>query len=279
VEGRLSIAHLSERLGSPALAPVQNAAVWLGDALALLEKVPDASVPLVVTSPPYNIGKPYEQRLDIATYVDWCDCWLSQVRRALAPDGALWLNLGFLEVSGRGRAVPIPYLLWERLGLYLVQEVVWTQRNGVACRNRLSPRNEKLLWLVNDRTNYQFNLDAIRDPNVAYPTQQSKGRMRCNPLGKNPGDVWDIPRVTGGRATAERTIHPAQMPLAIADRIILACSQPGDLVLDPFAGSGTTIVSAVKHGRIGVGFELKADYAALVGGRLDAMNSAKKRSV
>ena len=161
-----------------------DAAVWLGDAVALLKKVPDASVPLVVTSPPYNIGKPYERRRDIADYLDWCECWLAEVRRTLTPNGALWLNLGFLDVPGRGRAIPIPYLLWERSDLYLVQEVVWAQRNGVACRRRLSPRNEKLLWLVKDSTDYVFNLDAIRDPDVAYPNQRSNGRSRCNPTGR-----------------------------------------------------------------------------------------------
>jgi adenine-specific DNA-methyltransferase len=264
-----AITELSTRLGPPTVAPVERAALWEGDALELLTKVPDASIALVLTSPPYNIGKPYEQRLDIGEYLNWCESWLSEIRRTLTPDGALWLNLGFVEVPHRGRAVPIPYLLWERLGLYLVQEVVWSQPNGVACKRRLSPRNEKLLWLVKNPDNYVFDLDAIRDPNVAYPNQRHRGRTRCNPLGKNPGDVWNIRRVPAGRPTAERTSHPTQMPLLLADRIIRATSRPGDLVLDPFAGSSTTVVSAVRQGRIGAGFEINKDYVGLISARFE----------
>jgi adenine-specific DNA-methyltransferase len=152
--------------------------------------------------------------------------------------------------------------------MHLVQEVVWQQGNGVACTRRLSPRNEKLLWLVKDPKRYVFNLDPIRDPNVLYPEQRRNGRLRCNPLGKNPGDVWSIRRVTAGRRSSERTDHPAQMPLELARRIILACSKPDDIVLDPFAGSGTTLIAAADLGRAGRGFEMRADYAALARSRL-----------
>lgn len=264
MEAHNRIAQLVTDLGPPAVWPAPAGAVWVGDALELLQRVPTASVPLVVTSPPYNIGKPYEKRRGTGDYLDWCTSWLTEIRRVLTPNGAAWLNLGFVEVLGRGRAVPIPYLLWDRLGMYLVQEVVWTQQNGIACRRRLSPRNEKLLWLVKDPRSFVFNLDAIRDPDVRYPNQRVRGRNRCNPLGKNPGDVWAIPRVTAGRAAAERTNHPAQMPLALASRIITACSIVGDVVLDPFAGSGTTIVAAVGKERVGVGFERYSEYARLV---------------
>jgi adenine-specific DNA-methyltransferase len=262
------LAAAKRGLGSPTVA-VGSAALWQGDALELLARVPGGSAQLVVTSPPYNIGKPYEPRRTVDEYVAWCSCWLSEISRILTPTGAAWVNVGYTPVPGHGTAVPIPYLLWPHLGnLHLIQEVVWHQTNGVACRRRLSPRNEKLLWLVRDPSAYVFNLDGIRDPNVAYPHQRRHGKLRCNPLGKNPGDLWTIPRVVAGRRTPERTSHPAQMPLALAERLITACSDPGDLILDPFAGSASTLVAAERLGRGGWGFELRADYCEVAGERL-----------
>ncbi len=261
-------AEARHALGSPTVA-AGSALLWQGDALELLDRLPDGSVQLVVTSPPYNIGKAYEPRRTVEDYVAWCSRWLGQIARVLTPTGAAWLNVGYTSVPGRGVAVPIPYLLWPHLGeLQLIQEVVWHQTNGVACRRRLSPRNEKLLWLVRDPSAFVFHLDAIRDPNVAYPHQRREGRLRCNPLGKNPGDVWTIPRVVAGRSVPERTRHPAQMPLSLAERLITACSNPGDLVLDPLAGSASTLVAARRLGRVGWGFELRADYCDLARVRL-----------
>jgi adenine-specific DNA-methyltransferase len=243
--------------------------IRVGDSVERLAEIESGSIPLVVTSPPYNIGKAYERRLPLADYLDWCCSWLSEVRRVLAPTGSAWINLGFVDVPGAGQAVPLPYLLWPHLDLYLVQEVVWRYENGVACRRRLSPRNEKILWLTHDSHSYYFDLDAIRDPEVRYPRQRRHGRLRCNPLGKNPGDVWHIPKVTAGRSEPERTPHPAQMPLALAERIVLASSRPGDLVLDPFSGSGTTLVAAVRHQRKGLGIELNPGYVAMATARLE----------
>ena len=243
--------------------------ILLGDCLDRFNEIETGSVALVLTSPPYNIGKSYEQPLPLNEYLTWCGEWLAEVRRVLAPDGAVWLNLGFVDVPGVGRAVPLPYLLWPHLELFLVQEVVWRYENGVACRRRLSPRNEKLLWLVSDESSYWFDLDAIRDPDVRYPKQRRNGRLRCNPHGKNPTDVWHIPKVTAGRASPERTDHPAQMPLALAERIILACSQPGDLVVDPFVGSGTTVLAATRLGRRSIGIERDPEFADIARRRLD----------
>lgn len=242
--------------------------ILIGDCLERLEPIETGSVGLVLTSPPYNIGKSYETPLPLDDYVAWCGRWLAEIRRVLTPTGAAWVNLGYIEVPGVGKAVPLPYLLYPHLGLYLLQEVVWRYENGVASRRRLSPRNEKLLWLVRDPRAYHFDLDSIRDPDVRYPNQTQNGRLRCNPMGKNPSDVWHIRKVTAGRAEAERTPHPAQMPLVLAERIVIACSQPGDVVLDPFAGSGTTLVAAVMHGRRAVGIERDPGYATIAKQRL-----------
>ena len=215
----------------------------------------------------------YESVLPTEAYVSWARLWLSELARVVTPTGSVWLNLGFCEVPGTGKAVPLSYLLWNEVPLYLVQEVVWYFRAGVACRKRFSPRNEKLLWYVKDPCDYHFDLDAIRSQDVRYPNQKRHGKLRCNPMGKNPTDVWEISRVTGGtnRSSPERTNHPAQMPLDVAKRVIKACSAPGEIVLDPFLGSGTTAVAALEEGRNAIGIEIDLPFATLASNRIESV--------
>lgn len=233
---------------------------------------------LTVTSPPYNIGKEYEVVKPLDEYLDWCGHWLGQIHALTKPRGALWLNVGYVPVASKGRAVPLPYLLYDRVPFFLMQEVVWHYGAGVACRKQFSPRNEKFLWYVKDETDYVFNLDDVRDPNVKYPNQRKNGVLRCNPKGKNPSDVWDLPKVTSGakRSSAERTPHPAQFPAAVIERTIKASSCPGDLVLDPFMGSGTTAEVALKTGRAVVGFEIDKGYCDIIVHRLQNAAGTKK---
>jgi adenine-specific DNA-methyltransferase len=243
-----------------------------GDAVEAIRSLDSNSVDVTVTSPPYNIGKEYERNLPLSEYISWCGEWLHELHRVTKPSGSLWLNLGYVEVEGSGRAVPLPYLLWNQSPFFLLQEIVWHYGAGVASRRSFSPRNEKWLWFVKNPADYTFNLDAIRDPNVKYPNQKKNGKLKCNPLGKNPGDVWILPKVTSGngRASPERTRHPAQFPLAVVKRIILACSHPGELVLDPFAGSGSTLVASLHSKRRCIGVELRADYCAIAERRIRA---------
>ena len=130
-------------------------------------------------------------------------------------------------------------------------------------------RNEKWLFYLKNCQEYTFNLDNIRDPNVKYPNQKKNGKYRCNPLGKNPSDVWEVPKVTTGekRSSKERTGHPAQFPLAIVERIIQASSNPVEIILDPFAGSCSTGIAALGLGRIFVGFEIRPDYCEIAAER------------
>ncbi len=229
-----------------------------------------ASVDLTVTSPPYNIGKTYENVMPVDKYLDWSETWINRVKGLTGEHGSFWLNLGYLSLPNRAKAIPISYLLWDRVPFYLIQEVVWNYGAGVASRKSLSPRNEKLLWYVQDHNNYTFNLDAIRDTNVKYPNQKKGGVLRCNPLGKNPSDVWQIPKVTSGagRSSQERTTHPAQFPVELIERIVRACSNTKDLVLDPFLGSGTVAEVAVRNNRLVVGFEINTDYCQIAAGRI-----------
>jgi len=119
-----------------------------GDVMETLRTLPDSCADLVLTSPPYNIGKEYETRRELEEYLHWCGEWMREIHRVTKASGSFWLNLGYLEVPGRGRAVPLPYLLWDRSPFYLLQEVVWQYGAGVAARRAFSPRNEKWLWFV-----------------------------------------------------------------------------------------------------------------------------------
>ncbi|MHB8241093.1 MAG: DNA-methyltransferase [Solirubrobacteraceae bacterium] len=269
------LAAIRTALGSPAYDR-HNVLLYHGDCLEFLNRLPEDTFDLTVTSPPYNIGKEYEAKRDVAEYIDWCAEWIAEVYRVAAMDGAFWLNLGYLSVPETARAIPIPYLLWDRVPFFLVQEVVWQYGAGVAAKLAYSPRNEKFLWYVRDQNEIYFDLDAVRDPNIKYPNQFKNGKRKVNLAGKNPGDVWSFPKVTSGRnrSSPERTPHPAQFPVAVIERIIKGGSPPGSLVLDPFMGSGTTAEVAMRLGRPVVGIELNADYVGIAGERLDCVGDA-----
>lgn len=263
---------LKESLGEPFFES-SSCLLYNSDCLASLRAIPDEIFDLTVTSPPYNIGKEYEEVLPLHEYLDWCESWISEIFRTTGPHGGFWLNLGYLSIENRAKAIPIPYLLWDRIPFFLVQEVVWNYGAGVACKRLYSPRNEKFLWYIKDQLNYTFNLDAVRDPNVKYPNQKKNGKLRLNPLGKNPTDVWQFPKVTSGknRSSVERTAHPAQFPEEVVERIILASSNEGDLILDPFIGSGTTAAIAIKTNRRVIGFEVEREYCDIAARRVTEM--------
>lgn len=252
-----------------------------GDSLELMRDLVDhgtTTVDLTVTSPPYNIGKEYETPMTIPDYIAWSEEWIRSVFQITAPNGAFWLNLGYMQLAGRGKAIPLPYILWDKIPFYLLQEIVWNYGAGVAARKTFSPRNEKFMWYVKNSEKYTFNLDDIRDPNVKYPNSKKKGKIRTNPLGKNPTDVWQIPKVTSGknRSSRERTEHPAQFPIAVIERIIKGCSNPGDLVFDPFMGSGTVAEVCLRHGRACIGIEIEPRYVEIASKRLESARAELK---
>lgn len=226
---------------------------------------------ITITSPPYNIGKEYEKIMPLNEYIDWlvdiCDTIYSLTKK----DGSFLLNVGYLSVEGKGKAVPITYLLWDKVKFYLQQEIVWNYGAGVAGKKFLSPRNEKVLWYIKDSENYTFNLDDIRDPDVKYPNQKKNGKLRCNTLGKNPSDVWQIAKVTSGtdRSSNERTNHPAQFPEDLIVRMVKGFSNENDLILDPFIGSGTTARTAMLNNRLFLGFEVNKTYIEIIAERLN----------
>lgn len=265
------VSEVEAQLGAPPSYSVPGIRLFRGDCLDLLGKLDAPCFDLTVTSPPYNIGKEYEQVAKLGEYLGWSERWIGEVFRTTTAAGAFWLNVGYVSLPNRAKAIPIPYLLWDRVPFFLLQEIVWNYGAGVAARHTFSPRNEKFLWYVKDSGAYTFNLDDIRDPDVKYPNQKKNGKLKCNPLGKNPTDVWQIPKVTSGknRSSKERTPHPAQFPVALIERIVKGCSNPGDVVLDPFAGSGSVAEVCLRTGRACIGIEIEPKYLKIASRRLD----------
>jgi adenine-specific DNA-methyltransferase len=266
-----------EALGRPAIHR-PGVMIYQMDCVQALRLLPENLIDLTVTSPPYNIGKEYETTTAVESYVSWCESWIKGIDKVSKRSSAFWLNLGYFSHPNRAKCLPIAYLLWDKVPFFLLQEIVWNYSAGVATRNYFSPRNEKFLWYVKDQHRYTFNLDVVRDPNVKYPNQKKNGRLKCNPLGKNPTDVWEFPKVTSGaqRSSPERTAHPAQFPIAVIDRIVRACSNPGDILLDPFMGSGTTAEVGMSTGRFVLGFELESKYIEIINSRLEKYKEWEK---
>ena len=224
-----------------------------------------------ITSPPYNIGKEYENVMPLENYLSWLSRVANNIEKITLPNGNFMFNVGYLSVKDKGKAVPISYLVWDKIPFYLNQEIIWHYEAGVAAKKYLSPRNEKILWYVKNKDSYTFNLDSIRDPNVKYPNQRKNGKLRCNSIGKNPSDVWEIAKVTSGtnRSSTERTSHPAQFPEDLIRRLMLGFTNKNDIVLDPFMGSGTVGSVAVELKRRFVGFEINPDYCEIAKKRIE----------
>lgn len=242
------------------------------DCVEFMNRVDQSIMDLTITSPPYNIGKEYEDIRNPDDYLRWCKVWMNQIHTITDRNGAFWLNLGYFELQNIGKAVPISYMLWDKTKFYFMQEIVWYYRAGVSAKKYFSPRNEKYMWYVKNSNRYTFNLDSVRDPDVRYPNQRKNGRLKCNPPGKNPTNVWDIPKVTSGenRSSKERVNHPAQFPLAVIDRIVKSCSNQGDLIFDPFIGSGSVAVAGASNGRRVVGCDVNTDYLDIAIDRLES---------
>lgn len=276
----MDCAEILKLLGKPYFQS-PNCLIYNLDCLEAMAILSDELIDLTVTSPPYNIGKEYENTLPLDDYIDWCEKWIHEVYRLTSSTGAFWLNLGYISIKNRAKAIPIPYLLWDKIPFHLIQEIVWNYGAGVAGSKFFSSRNEKFLWYVKNPEAYIFNLDDIRDPNVKYPNQKKNGKIKVNPLGKNPTDVWEFPKVTSGknRSSQERTPHPAQFPIGVIERIIKASSNENQIILDPFMGSGTTAMVALDLQRFVIGFEIRQDYCDIAANRIDNFLSEKSSRV
>jgi site-specific DNA-methyltransferase (adenine-specific) len=252
-----------------------------GDCLERFRDVEDASIDLVFADPPFNIGYDYDvydDRRDPAHYLDWTRLWGREVVRVLRPSGTFWLAIG------DEFAAELKCIFHRELGLSLRSWVVWYYTFGVNCTRKFSRSHAHLFYFTRDPDRFTFNDEAIRVPSAR---QLIYADARANPGGRLPddtwilrpqdvpggfapdGDTWYFPRVCG--TFKERAgWHGCQMPEQLLGRILRACSNAGDVVLDPFGGSGTTLVVAKKLDRRYLGFELSPEYAAQIQSRLDA---------
>lgn len=219
---------------------------------------------LTMTSPPYCMGKEYESSRDVSAFINAHRTLLPEVVRATRPGGSICWQVGNFVKDGE--MVPLDALVFEIMrsipGVKLRNRIVWTFGHGLHCQNRFSGRHETLLWFTVGDGQYHFDLDAVRVPQK-YPGKRSnkgpnKGEFSGNPLGKNPGDVWDIPNVKSNHV--EKTDHPCQFPVALVQRVVRALTRPGDLVFDPFSGVASTGVAAVLDGRRFLGAEISRKY-------------------
>ena len=248
----------------------------LGDCFELLQKMPDNSVDMVITSPPYCMGKSYEKTKDLADFLKQHKRLFPEIVRVVKNGGSICWQVG--SHVDDNEVAPLDFYVFrtalEFPELKLRNRIVWTFGHGLNCRQRFSGRHETVLWYTKG-DGYSFDLDAVRIKQK-YPGKRgykgkNKGKFTSNPLGKNPSDVWDIPNVKGKHS--EKTAHPCQFPVALAQRLVLALTKKKGLVFDPFAGSGSSGVAAVVAGRRFIGAELDKKYYKIAAKRLsDALD-------
>lgn len=251
--------------------PQKKFVLYQGDCLKLLKGIPDESLQLIVTSPPYNIGKEYERKLKLSQYIEQQASVIKDCVRALSLHGNICWQVG--NYVDNGSIVPLDTVLYPifiDLGLKMRNRIVWHFEHGLHCSKRFSGRYETVIWFTKS-SNYVFNLDPIRIPQK-YPGKKhfkgpNAGKYSCNPLGKNPSDVWIIPNVKSNHV--EKTIHPCQFPVELIERLILSLSNVGDWIFDPFLGTGTTIVAALRHNRRGAGAETEKKYVDIAIHRIE----------
>ncbi len=257
-----------------------EADVVCSDNLKFMRKLPDESMKLIVTSPPYNIGKEYETRKSEEKYLEEQAGCIAEAVRLLHPNGSICWQVG--NHVNNGEVLPLDILLYplfKNHGLKLRNRIVWTFGHGLHCQKRFSGRHETILWFTKS-DDYTFNLDPVRIPSK-YPEKKhfkgpSKGKISSNPLGKNPTDVWEIPNVKSNHV--EKVEHPCQFPVGLVERLVLAMTNKGDNVLDPYIGVGSSAIAALKHGRGAFGCDLDREYIDIAWERIHQLRAGVLRT-
>jgi len=253
-----------------------------GNVQELLAEISDKTIQLVITSPPYNLGKDYEHKVDIEKYLEQQTVIIAELYRVLKDGGSLCWQVGNFVEDGEVYPLDILYYgIFKKLGLNLRNRIVWRFGHGLHASKRFSGRYETILWFTKGEP-YLFNLDNVRVPSK-YPGKRhfkgdKKGQLSGNPLGKNPSDVWevvlqdweneiwDIPNVKANHP--EKTNHPCQYPIELVERCVLALTAENDWVLDPFAGVGSSLIAAIKNNRRAVGSDKEQEYVKLARERI-----------
>lgn len=252
-------------------SPDERAVLYHGSCVDMLKTMPDKSMQLIVTSPPYNIGKEYETRTSLACYVEQQARIIRECERVLAESGSICWQVG--NFVDNGSIIPLDAVLYPvfvDLNLVMRNRIIWHFEHGLHCSRRFSGRYETIAWFTRKTKEYVFNLDPVRVPQK-YPAKKyfkgpKVGQYSCNPLGKNPGDLWIVPNVKSNHV--EKTEHPCQYPVELIERLVLSMTHEGDWVFDPFLGSGTSIIAAIRHNRRGAGAEIERKYVKLAHKRI-----------
>ncbi len=264
---------------SPDFDPQADLVLFEGSCLDLLPHIPDNTVQLVVTSPPYNLGKTYESRLALDSYLAQQRSVIEQCVRVLHGRGSICWQVG--NYVDNGEIIPLDIILYPifaSFGLHLRNRIVWHFEHGLHASRRFSGRYEVILWFSKS-DDYVFNLDAVRVPQK-YPKKKyfkgpKRGEYSGNPLGKNPGDIWDIPNVKANHV--EKTIHPCQFPVELIERLVLSMTDEGDWVLDPFGGVGSAAIAALMHSRKAISADIVSDYVRIARERIELAEEGRLR--
>lgn len=255
------------------------------DALECAKALPANFFSLIITSPPYNLGKEYEQRSSLKNYLAQQKPLIYELKRALKHNGSLCWQVGNYVENGEVFPLDVYYYdLFKSEGLQLRNRIIWHFEHGLHCSQRFSGRYETLLWFTKS-DDYLFHLDPVRVPSK-YPGKlhfkgEKRGQPSGNPLGKNPSDVWTIleddwergiwkiPNVKANHP--EKTVHPCQFPVELVERCVLAFTNEEDWVYDPYCGVGSTLVAAAKHHRRAVGCDREKTYLEICQDRLNQL--------
>ena len=245
------------------------------DNLEFLREQPSGKFKLIVTSPPYNIGKSYEVQSSLDQYLAGQEDVIGECIRVLHPQGSICWQVG--NYADNGEILPLDCLLFpifRGFGLKLRNRIVWHFGHGLHCRKRLSGRYETINWWTKS-DDYTWHLDPIRVPSK-YPGKRHfkgprRGELSGNPKGKNPSDVWDFPNVKNNHP--EKTMHPCQFPVELVERLVLSMTDEHDDVLDPYVGVGSSVVAALKHNRNGFGCDIVEEYIAIARERVSNLHA------
>ena len=257
------------------------------DNLRYMRRLDDESMSLIVTSPPYNIGKEYEKRRSMDLYIEEQAACVAEAVRLLNPSGSICWQVG--NHVDNGEIYPLDIILYQIFknhGLQLRNRIIWTFGHGLHCQKRLSGRHESILWFTKS-DEYIFNLDTIRIPSK-YPDKRHfkgprKGELSSNPLGKNPSDVWEIPtdvwEIPNVKSNhVEKTEHPCQFPVGLVERLVLSLTNEGDNILDPYLGVGSAAIAALKHDRNAFGCDLDQNFINIAWERVHALRDGSLRT-
>lgn len=269
--------HLNNSMDSDSNYTIEN-----GDCLKVLKKYDDEKFDLIITSPPYNIGKSYEVKTSIEKYLETQEKIIKELIRTLSDKGSICWQVG--NYVDKGEVFPLDifyYQIFKKYGLKLRNRIIWHFGHGLHASNRFSGRYETILWFTKS-DNYIFNLDDVRVPSK-YPGKRhfkgpKKGELSGNPKGKNPTDIWEIvlndwenevwniPNVKSNHP--EKTLHPCQYPVELVERFVLALTNKDSWVLDPFNGVGSAVIASLKNNRNAVGIDKEKEYCEIAESRI-----------